>query len=182
MVPNSTLSKIFKDRQSIFELNTEIEYSGVHLSMSEQKLDGPQIAGLAVVLGDLRPSRRMRAIGSGVNPMELTQSRTRRAYCRVSIWRRSRNRHFHLTVRPKCARRSGKLRAHSFDCCGAFECRQWDRSRHGSRQFCNRGVQGCPSTHSMAPSNLLLSEAKRFLEHPELGSQFPTREGRCRST
>jgi len=44
----------FSDSQSIFKLDTQVSYGTVHLCMSQQELNGAQVARLLVNLGDLR--------------------------------------------------------------------------------------------------------------------------------
>lgn len=52
----------FGDREYIFKLDTEVSYRTVHLGMTEQELNGAQIASLSVDLGNLGSAHGMRPI------------------------------------------------------------------------------------------------------------------------
>ena len=52
----------FRDGQGILKFNTQVADCAVHLGVAEKELNGAQVAGLLVDLGDLCTPHRMLAI------------------------------------------------------------------------------------------------------------------------
>ena len=75
----------FCDGQSVFEFHAQVSDSAVHFCMSEQQLYSAQVASLFVDLRHfvLRIECVPYALAS--RPIDVTQSRTIRAYWRVEI-------------------------------------------------------------------------------------------------
>ena len=59
---------LFGDAERIVDLDPEITNGALKLRMPQQQLDRSQIAGLAIDLGGLRASHRMRAVGRAIEP------------------------------------------------------------------------------------------------------------------
>ena len=79
----------FRDCQDIFKLNSEIPNGAVHLGLPKQELNRAQIAGLAVNVRYLARLIECVPYEVGSRPIDLTYSRTKRAYWRVKICSRS---------------------------------------------------------------------------------------------
>ena len=76
------------DRQIILEFDAEVAHRAVHPGVTEQELHRSEVTCIAVCLRNLSSAHGMGAISLGSSPMEVTLSRTSRAYSRVEMWRR----------------------------------------------------------------------------------------------
>lgn len=77
---------VLRERQRIFDIDTEIAHRAFDLGVAKQDLDSPKVASCLLDDGSFRPARRMRAVSSFRRPIAVTHSLTRRAYCRVLRW------------------------------------------------------------------------------------------------
>ena len=66
LAPGGNLSEInaFRQRQSIVKVDTQVPYGTVHLCMTQEQRNRPEISGLLVDLRYLRAPHRMGAIGT----------------------------------------------------------------------------------------------------------------------
>ena len=55
-------------RHGIIEFDSEISNRALQLPAPEQKLNGPEVAGLTVDLGRLGSAHGVRAVGAGIHP------------------------------------------------------------------------------------------------------------------
>jgi hypothetical protein len=70
-------------RQSIVDIDAQIPHRALNLRMTEQELNGPEIACATVNQGRLRPPQRVCTVDVRIEPMSTSQSDKRRAYWRV---------------------------------------------------------------------------------------------------
>jgi hypothetical protein len=60
-----------RNAEGIIDFDAEITDRAFELGVSKQKLNRPQVAGLFVDLGCLRPPHRMRAVGRAIKPSPI---------------------------------------------------------------------------------------------------------------
>jgi len=83
LCPGISDINLFRYGQGVINLNAEIPDSAFDLCMSEQELDGPEIAGALIDQGCFGASQGMRPKQPRVQPTPPIHSETRRAYWRV---------------------------------------------------------------------------------------------------